>query len=156
MVLYDGLDGKVTEIAQQLVGKSLHPPDLAQTFESVCGDFWYYLLRTWAKLQRDQWWAAWYDFNAILLGNCMALLRLEAGATERWLSSGAAVGIERAVAPQRLAALDACLPQRSAESLEQAFRALARLGYDVSDNTARAHGWPWPHQLAERMLVLLD
>lgn len=156
MVLYDGMDGQVTQIAQQLVGRSLHPPDLARAFEQVCGDFWYYLLRTWAKLQRDQLWAAWYDFNSIVIGNLLALLRLEANATDRWLASSAAVGIERVVSPERLAQLDACVAARSTESLRSALGSVARLGYDVSRSTARAHGWTWPQQFAERMLVVVE
>jgi lincosamide nucleotidyltransferase B/F len=83
MVLYDATGGRLTANARRLVGQSLRPPDLARVFEQVGGDFWYYMLRTFSKLQRGQNWAARYDFNQIVLGNLLALLRLEAGAVDR-------------------------------------------------------------------------
>ena len=49
MVWYDGTGGAVTAAARRLVGKSLHPQDLAATFEQACGDFWYYFLRTYSN-----------------------------------------------------------------------------------------------------------
>ncbi len=76
-VIYDATDGALTALAEKLVGQSLSPPDLARAFEAVCGDFWYYLLRTLAKLRRGQTWAARYDFNFIITGNLHALLRIE-------------------------------------------------------------------------------
>ena len=54
MVLYDATGGGLAAIAQTLVGQSLAPPDPAATFVSVCGDFWYYILRTLSRVQRGQ------------------------------------------------------------------------------------------------------
>lgn len=151
MVLYDGSDGTFIRTAQQLVGRSLGPPDAQQAFNSVCGDLWYYFLRTWTRLLRDQQWAARYDFHHILLGNLIALLRFEAGALERWQGSSAAVDIERVISAQRLAQLDACIPAPGLAGLRRAFARTAQLGYDVSAAVADVHGWSWPQQLAARI-----
>ncbi|HYX43223.1 MAG TPA: hypothetical protein VE821_16065, partial [Pyrinomonadaceae bacterium] len=120
MVKYDATDdGRISAHAARLVGQSLGPPNAAQTFEQIAGDFWYYLLRTYSKLRRGQLWAARFEFNFIIIGNLMALLRLEAGAIDRLRSQSAAVELERALSPDRLAQLDALIPGADAASLRQ-------------------------------------
>ncbi len=156
LVLYDGTGGKLTEYAAQLVGQSLRPLDEAATFDQVCGDFWYYLLRTWAKLQRGQLWAFRYDYNMIITGNLHALLRLEVGATERWRASSACVGIEDVITPERLAQLNACIPGEDVASLQAAMRRAAELGKIVCASIATERGWLWPEALAEQVEAILD
>jgi hypothetical protein len=155
MVLYDGTGGRLTALAGRLVGQSLAPADLAETFERVVGGFWYYLLRAWAKLQRGQEWAARFEFNAFASGLLHALLRLEAGRVERWRASESAVGIEAAISAERLAQLDACIPGPGVASLQAAMRAAAALGRDASGTIAARHDWPWPAELADRVVGLM-
>jgi hypothetical protein len=131
MVRHDATGGVLTQHAARMVGQSLHPQDPAHAFTQAAGDFWYYTLRTWSKAQRGQWWAVRYDFNAIMLGNLLALLRLEVGATERWRSSAAAVAIEQVVSPERLAQLDQCIPGRSTAELQEALYHAAQFGQQV-------------------------
>jgi hypothetical protein len=155
MVKYDATGNQaLTTNAARLVGQSLAPPDDARAFEQLAGDFWYYCLRTHAKFKRRQLWAARFDFNFIVVGNMLALLRLEAGATERLRGSSAAVGIEGALAPERLRALDALVPGQTCVSLVQSFRAAIRLGRDVCAQLSAARGWPWPAELATRVAAL--
>ncbi|MBC8074726.1 MAG: aminoglycoside 6-adenylyltransferase, partial [Chloroflexales bacterium] len=151
MVLYDATDGQIAAQAARLVGRSLAPVNMRQTFDAVCGDFWYYALRTYARLQRRQLWAARYDFNAIIVGNLLALLRLEAGAVERWQAASAGAGIEQAIAPARLERLNECVAAPGEASLLSAFRSALALGRDVCAAIAARHGWPWPSELAERV-----
>lgn len=155
MVLHDASGGAITRRAAQLVGRSLGPLDPARSFEQVGGDLWYYMLRTWARLARGQEWAAYFDFNHILLGNLMALLRLESGATERWRSSSAAAQIEQAIAPERLDALNGCRIERHGGNVAPAILAAARLTREASAAIAARHGWPWPQELAERVIELI-
>ena len=155
MVLYDSTGGKLTGYVQQLVGQSLQPVDMAQTFERICGDFWYYWLRTWTKLVRGERWAARYDFNSILLGNLVGLLRLEAHAVDRWRNTSAATDIEQMLPPHRLAQLNTCIPEANEISLQHAFSEAARLGYDVSAAIASANRWIWPQSLADRVLTII-
>lgn len=155
MARYDGTGGRLTALASRLVGQSLAPADLAETFERVCGGFWYYLLRAWAKLQRGLEWAARFEFNAFASGLLHALLRLEAGRVERWRASESAVGIELAISAERLARLNQCIPGPGAASLQAAMRAAAALGRDVSAAIAARHGWPWPAELADRVISVL-
>lgn len=155
MVLYDGTAGRLTALAGRLVGQSLAPTDLAETFERVSGGFWYYLLRAWAKLQRGLEWAARFEFNAFASGLLHALLRLEAGRVERWRASESAVGIELAISAERLAQLNGCIPGPGAASLQAALRAAAALGRAVSAAIAAQHGWPWPAELADRVMRVL-
>lgn len=156
MVWCDKTGGRLSALAGKLVGQSLGPPDLARAFEAVCGDFWYYTLRTLTKLRRGQHWAARFDFNFIITGNLHALLRIESGALERWRAASSAVGIEQAVTPTRLAQLDACIPVADSSALINAFVKAGRLGYEVCASIAAQHGWPWPRQLADRTLALLE
>lgn len=155
MVCYDETGGRLTGYAQRLVGQPLGPTDLKQAFESVCGDFWDYTLRTFGRLKRGQTWAARYDFDCILLGNLHALLRLEAGQVARWRASSSAVGIEQVISHERLERLNSCIPGAEAEGLRRAFLSAALLAYEVCAATARANGWEWPQRLAERTLSVL-
>lgn len=156
MVLHDATGGRLTGYAQRLVGQPLGPPDPGQAFESVCGDFWDYTLRTFGRLKRGHLWAARHDYECILLGNLHALLRLEAGQVARWRASSAAVGIEQVVSPERLERLNSCIPGAGVDELRQAMLNAARLAYDVCAATARANGWAWPQRLAERTLAVLS
>jgi lincosamide nucleotidyltransferase len=155
MVLYDETGGNLTGYAERMVGQSLGPLDVGRAFEQVSGDFWYYMLRTWVKLQRGQWWAARFDYNFILLGNLLALLRIEADALERFRATSAAVGIEQALSGERLRRLNACIAEAGRTQLLKAFMKAGELAYEVCAATAQAHGWTWPRQLAERALTLL-
>lgn len=154
-VRYDATGGALTAHARQLVGRWLGPPDAAATFESVCGDFWYYLLRADVRLRRGESWATRFDYNAIVLGNLLGLLRLEAGALGRWRAAGAAAGIERVLSPLRLPQLDACVPGPTDADLARALRRAARLGRQVCAAIAAREGWPWPEALAEKTLRVL-
>ncbi len=156
MVWYDATGGRLTSNARRLVGQSLGPPNEEQAFESVCGDFWDYLLRTFSRLKRGQLWAARYDFNCIVLGNLHALLRFEAGAVDRWRSASSATGIEQVISPERLEQLGACIPAASVDDLRRAFVNAARLSHGVCAATAIANGWAWPQRLAERILAILE
>jgi len=82
---------------------------VAATFDQVCGDFWYYLLYAFCKLQRGQQWFAREGYNVMALGNLMALLKLEAGALEHWQESSSARNIEQAIPQGRLARLNSGL-----------------------------------------------
>lgn len=155
MVRYDATGGALTERARRLVGKASRPADLAATFALTSGEFWYYLVRTYCKLQREGQWGARHDFNWIVTYHLIALLRLEAGAVDEWQGRSAPVGIERALSPTRLAQLDACIPTASADGLASALRHAAELGREACASLARQHGWEWPEALAERMLSLL-
>ncbi len=154
MVWYDGTGGAVTAAARRLVGKSLRPQDLAATFEQVCGDFWYYFLRTYSKFRRGQLWAVRFDYNLMVLGNLLALLRLEADATERWQASSAATDIERVLRPARLAELNACIPGADPSGLGAALGAAAILGREVCAAVAAKHQQGWPQALADRCVTL--
>lgn len=155
MVWYDATGGGLKAYARRLVGQPLGPTDMEKAFEAVCGDFWYYALRTLVRVKRGQLWAARYDYNCILLGNLLALLRLEAGEVARWRATSAAVGIERVITRERLGRLDSCIPETEAGGLRRAFLEAARLARDVCAATARAHGWDWPRRLAELTLAAL-
>ena len=156
MVLYDGTDGlQLSRHVAAIVGQSLAPADPAAAFEQACGDFWYYLIRTHVKLLRGELWAARHDFNFVVTANLLALLRLECGATARWRATNASAGIERVLSPQRLAQLNACIPDATADGLPTALRASATLGADVCAAVAAREAWPWPAVLAERVRGLL-
>lgn len=154
MVLLDKTGGRLAALAARLVGQPLGPPSEAVTFAKVAGDFWYYLLRLYARLQRGHEWAARHDFNFIIVGNLLALLRLEAGATGHWRGMSAAVGIEGAITHERLTQLEAAIPAVGHDGLLAAIWSTARLGHDVCVSVSRRLGEPWPEALAERVLHL--
>lgn len=142
MVWYDATGGRLAACAHKLVGQSLAPPDLAATYERVCGDFWYYVLQTYGKIERGEEWAARYEFNFIVTGLLHALLRLEAGAVERWRASELSVGIERVLSPHRLAQLNDCIPGLGLDSLRRALADAAVLGRDICAAVNVRYGWP--------------
>jgi hypothetical protein len=154
MLLYDASGGLLRGLVAQIVGQSLAPTSPAQAFEQVGGDFWYYALRTWARLLRRQLWAARHEYDFILLGNLMALLRIEAGATAHWRGASAAVGIERAISAERLAQLDRCVAGPGEPELRRAFSSAAGLARLVCQSIAQQHGWPWPAELADRVVAI--
>lgn len=85
-------------------------------------------------------------------GNLMALLRLEAGAAERWTASDTAASIERDIPPERLDALSACVPTPDPGSLAR----IIRLGAIASTGAAARYHRPWPEELAGRMVALTE
>ncbi len=153
MVWYDDTGGELSRLAGEIVNQPLAPPDLNQAFEQACGDLWYYLLRTDGKVQRGQLFAAWQDFHFVIIGALFSLLRIEAGAVERWRASNAANHIETALSPERLVQLQRCTAQPEATSLQAALLAAASLGFDVCQTTASRHGWEWPQELGEKILA---
>jgi hypothetical protein len=156
MVWHDRTNGKLTEFVHQKIGQSLAPEDLARVFEQVGGDLWYYFLRTQTKLIRGEIWAARHDFNFIITGNLLALLRIECGAVSRWRGSPASAGIERVLSKQRLDQLNRCIPGPSIADLRSAMARAASLGYDVSVHLSQKNGWLWPHSLAKKVLAMLE
>jgi hypothetical protein len=86
----------------------------------------------------------------------LRLLRLEAGALDRWRGAEAAVDIERTLAPARLARLDGCVPDAGADGLRRAMLAAAGLGADACDSIASERGWHRPEKLAARIVALLQ
>lgn len=154
MLLFDRHNAFGDAVATK-VGTSLAPADIAATFASVSGHFWYYAHRTWAKLHRESEWDVRWSINVMLTGNLCALLRLEAGSTERWQASDAASGIETAISDARLRQLNACIPGPDRASLIHACRNTVYLGSEVCHSIARHHGLDWPSGLAGTMQHLL-
>lgn len=92
----------------------------------------------------------------MVTGNLCALLRLEAGATDRCQASDAAAGIERALTASRRAELDGCIPGPNQGDLSPAMLDAARLGEAVGAGLGERHGWAWPGRLATRVITLRD
>lgn len=155
MVWYDATDGALVAAVLALVGRSQRPADLAETFASISGDFWYYLLYVWCKLQRGEHWLARQAFHQEVTEQLLRLLRLEAGALERWQSNGAAVAVEQTLSSERLRALDGCVPASGSAALRQALVATVALGRVACLAIAARDGYPWPAVLAERIAALL-
>src|SRR6185437_9066285 len=153
---YDATGGKLAAAVAALVDKSLAPGSLRAAFEQQCGDFWYELLLTYSKLRRGEAWESRHAFNSRAMEPLLRLLRLEAGATERWIASPAAVKIEQVLSPERLAQLDRCIPGPGAADLNRALLAAIQLGHDVCASIAREHGWDWPERLADRVVELIE
>ncbi|HYH12414.1 MAG TPA: hypothetical protein VD789_08690 [Thermomicrobiales bacterium] len=154
MLLFDRHDALGDAVAAK-VGSSIALADFAATFASTSGHFWYYVHRTWSKLHRDSRWDVRWGITYMLIGNLCALLRLESGATERWLASDAASGIETAISEERLARLNACIPGVDDESLLAALEAIIDLGAEVCESIASEHDLPWPADLARIMRELV-
>ena len=154
MLLFDRED-RYRAAVTAMIGASLGPEDVAATFTSVSGHFWYYVHRTWSKLQRDSAWDVRWNITVILTGNLCALLRLEAGSTERWQASDAASGIEQAIPAERLAQLNRCVPGIDEASLVTALREMVDLGAEVCEVLAARQGVDWPSGLATTMRELL-
>jgi lincosamide nucleotidyltransferase len=155
-VWYDATGGALSERITALVGNDLGPPDLERAFERSSGDLWYYALRVRTKLLRGELWAARWEFNTVILDNLMWLLRIEAGAVERWRASIAATGLERAISSARLRRLDRCIPGPARAGLERAQTHAWELGRELCATLAAANGWGWPEALADRVEALSD
>ncbi len=154
-VWYDATGGRLSEQAGRLVGQSLRPRDPAASFQRHCGDFWYYLLYALAKLQRGQSWVARQAFHTLVMENLFRLLRLQAGALDRWWGSPAALDGEEALPPEALRRLQGCIPGPADNDLRAAMLRAALLGRDACAEIAAREGWPWPVELGERMVRLL-
>lgn len=150
MLLFDR-DGSLRVDVERMVGRSLAPEDVASTFSSVAANFWYYVHRTWSKMQRGTGWDVRWNITTVLTGNLCALLRLESGATERWVAMDAASGIEHAISEPRLEQLDRCIPDRDAASHITAFREIVDLGVDVCQVLGARHRVAWPEDLGRIM-----
>lgn len=155
-VWYDATGGRLSEHAGRLVGKSLRPRDQHASFERHCGDFWYYLLFVLAKLDRGQSWVARQAFHTLVMENLFRLLRLQAGALERWRGSPAALDAEQALQPAVLRRLQGCIPGRADADLRAAMQAAASVGGDACADMAARNGWSWPAELGERVVRLLQ
>lgn len=153
-VWYDATGGRLSARVGALVGSDLNPESLEGAFERCCGDLWYYALRVQTKLLRDELWAARWEYGTVVLDNLMWLLRIEAGAVDRWRASIAATGIERAITPERLRRLDRCVPGPEREGIEGALREALELGHELCAGLAAQHGWSWPIELAETVVML--
>ncbi len=156
MVLYDDMGGAIRANAAKLVGRDLGVANPAATFERVSGGFWYYLLRTETARRRGEHWSARWGYTTMVTGNLCALLRLEAGATDRWQASDAAAGIERVLTTSRRAELDLCIPGPNERDLPPAMLHAAQLGAAACAVLGERHGWPWPERLAFRMIRMLQ
>lgn len=153
MLLIDK-DGTLRPHVETMIGRDLGPPDVPYRFSLVVAGFWYYAIRTWNKLQRGPGWGVRFDIDFIMHGSLMALLRMEAGKVERWTAADAAANIERDISPERLAALNACIPTPDPESLAPSLARIIRLGALASAGGAEPYGRPWPEDLAGRMIAL--
>jgi hypothetical protein len=155
MVWYDASGGRLRAAVSRLVGQALGPADEAAAYVHVCGGFWYYALRTFARLQRGQLWAVRLDLSAMVIGNLLTLLRLEAGAVERWRVLNPAVDIERVITPERLTQLNNCIPSALDTDLSRALHAAVELAQLVCAVLAERYGRPWPEVIARSLLELL-
>jgi len=150
MLLFDR-EGTLHSALEQMVGRSLTPDDVASTFSSVAANFWYYVHRTWSKMQRGIGWDVRWNITTVLTGNLCALLRLESGAIDRWQASDAAANIESAISEDRRERLNQCIPGRDEASLIDAFREIVALGMDVCSILAVRHEGSWPEELGRTM-----
>ena len=151
MVIYDGSDGRLRDTVSKIVGQSLAPDDLERWFHSICGDLWVYLLRTHTKLLRGEHWTARHDFNFVIMGNLIALLRIECGAVERMRAESAAARIESVLSSARLQQLNNTIPGTKLEDLGRSLHLAAILGADVCRQIAETHRWSWPSDLAKKV-----
>ena len=153
---YDDTGEQLANAVDALVGRSLAPDDLSAAFEQQCGDFWYEALYVHSRLQRGEGWIARQAFHYRAMEPLLRLLRLGAGAIERWQASPSAAGLEAALTPERLAQLDRCIPGPGAAELARALHEAARLAYAVCESVADQHHWEWPERLAIRVIRLID
>ncbi|HWV36756.1 MAG TPA: aminoglycoside 6-adenylyltransferase [Thermomicrobiales bacterium] len=148
-------DRRLAPVVARMVGRDLGPLDMPERVDLVIANFWYYAVRTWCKLQRSPSWGVRFDISFIMHGNLMALLRLEAGKTDRWRAADAAANIERDISEARLARLNECIPGPDSASLAIALARTIRLGAEASAASAARYERPsWPRDLAERMMSL--
>lgn len=149
---YDATDGPLASAVASLVGKSLAPPSLQAAFEQQCGDFWYEVLYAYSRLKRGEQWVARQAFHFRVMEPLIRLLRLEAGAIERWQASPAAAGLEQSLCPERLTQLNRCIPADGAVAIALALREATLLGREVCIAIATANSWEWPERLAEHVV----
>ena len=155
MLLYDGTGGQLRDVVASIVGRSRRPEDERAAFEQVAGDFWYYLLYVHAKQRRGTYLIARAVYGSEVFTHLLNLLRLEAGATERWRYSAAGTDLDGALPPPRRAALDRCIPGPATTEIDRAMREAAALGREVCAAIAARGGWPWTEELAGRVIALL-
>lgn len=148
MVHYDPTGTLATQI-EPMLGQSLAPQNPEMTFTTVCGDFWYYILRLIGKLQRNQAWAARWEFNFIVIGNLAALMRLESGQIARFRASQATDGIETAVSPRRRAQLNQLIPGPGLAELHRVLQTAVAIGIELCQSIQQQKGWSWPQKLAK-------
>ena len=153
---YDDTSGLLASAVDALVGRSLAPDDMEAAFEQQCGDFWYEALHVYSRLQRGELWIARQAYHYRAMEPLLRLLRLEAGAIERWQASPSAAGLEASLSPARLAQLDRCIPAPGAAELARALHEASRLAYAVCTSITSVHGWDWPDRLAIRVLELAE
>lgn len=146
--------GELRPHVKKMVGRDLGPLDMPQRVDMVAAGFWYYAVRTWCKLQRGPTWGVRFDISFMMFGNLMALLRLEAGRIDRWRAADAAAGIEGDISAERLAALNACIPDADPESLGRSLAAIVRLGAEATAGAANRYQRSWPQELAAQMIAL--
>jgi hypothetical protein len=151
---YDDTNGRLATAVDVLVGRSLAPDDLAAAFEQQSGDFWYEALYVHSRLRRGEVWIARQAFHNRAMEPLLRLLRLEAGAIERWQASPSASDLEATLTPARLVQLDRCIPGPAAAELARALYEAARLAHDVCTTIAQTNGYEWPEPLAARVLEL--
>ena len=156
MLLYDGTGGKLEKRVASLLGRSLAPENLQANFEQISGDLWYYLLRCYSKLLRKDNWALRWEFNFIIIGNLAALLRTEADRVERLRSQPATSHLAKDIAAARLAAFNRLVPEKNPEDLKRVLLEAALLSREVCESIHQKHAWPWPSELAKRVIDLLE
>ncbi|MGB3327898.1 MAG: hypothetical protein WBA46_03030 [Thermomicrobiales bacterium] len=153
MLLVDK-DGLLRPHVEAIVGQPLVPPDPHAILETFIPNFWYYVVRTWCRLQRGPSMASRYEIHFMLLGSLAGLLRMEAGRIERWRSSDAIAGIEDAISPERLASYRACVPGLDDGDPAIALGRIVRLAAEVTANVSTRYDVPWPAELARRMIAV--
>ncbi len=157
MVLYDAGGGELTSAVRTIVGKSLRPADSRASFEAECGDFWYFALLVYCKLQRGEHWVARQVFHNEVLDHLLRLLRLEAGgaALEHWRWKQHGFGVERTLSRERLTQLDHCVPASGPDGLRAALTPTVVLAAEACVAIAAREGWPWPEELAAELTALV-
>ncbi|MGI8404419.1 MAG: hypothetical protein ACR2OE_06590, partial [Thermomicrobiales bacterium] len=63
-------------------------------------------------------------------------------------------GIEGDISAERLAALNACIPDADPESLGRSLAAIVRLGAEATAGAANRYQRSWPQELAAQMIAL--
>jgi Streptomycin adenylyltransferase len=155
-VWYDATDGQLTFYMQQLADQNLRPSDLREAFEQTAQSFWYYLLDSVCKLQRGDQWGTRQLFHVTVVPPLIRLLRLEGDAISRWYGYPTTQGIERALSPERLVRLNACLADAaSLKGMADALKNTAQLASEVCSNVATQHDYAWPQILAKRVEMVL-
>lgn len=151
----DRTDGRLTSAMGALEQQSLRPADLPEAFREVSDALWYALLDTSCKLERGDQWGVRLLFHGTVIPELIRLLRLEAGAVNRWYGTPTAKGIDGALSPERRAHLHACIPDVTLASIRQSLRTATELATDVSMLLAARYATPWPEALAGHIMALL-